>query len=148
MMRAIIVTYLTAVVLAGPSLCCCTMVRAVAMMAPKPATTAHAHTGGCRCSHSAAGKGRLAPDKSAPMPCDDRPCSAKEHQSLPFTVEPASQLMAKVFDGVWHQLLLASSDSPSAVEAVAATPAIPRENSGFPHLDGKGILRALHVWRC
>ena len=148
MMRAILLSYLTAVVMAGPGLCCCTMVRVVALFAPKSATTAHARAGSCRCSHSTAGKGNRAPHKSKPAPCDERPCSAKEHQSQPLNVEPASTVMAKVLDAVWQQLVLARPAAPDAAADLAAIPARPRESFGFPYLDGKGIVRALRVWRC
>lgn len=146
MTRAVLTAYLIALMLAGPALCCCNTSRAFATLAFKLAAKRPSHSTGCQCSRKAAETGNQASQQQPP--CEECPCSAKQHHKLPLIVDSPSATTAKVLNGLWQQLTLASQLCSTLEVAPNAREVVAWESPGFPRLDGKGILRALHILRC
>lgn len=147
MCRAVLNTYLVAVLLAGPSLCCCTTARMLSMLTSERPSEDHAQSGGCRCNHhQVAHHEHGAPKKHEHKPCDDGPCCGKTHWSMPVALQCDVDLTAEIADSGF--LLACCPVNLQAVACLGGNAGCGWDSSRLAHLDSKGILRALQVMRC
>lgn len=138
MFRRILNSYLIAVLLAGPWLCCCSLLRVSTMLSPSPSTqTITAHS----CCHSESSKS--SPEK--PHRC---PCRQHQDQQVTSLVEATTtvsdQLAAKLF------LLGVECCIGSESATIGATDPdhLDQQSLDSLYLTSRDLLRAISVMRC
>ena len=147
MLRLALTAYLSVMTLLAPCLCCCTVSATLAWFAPAEEVSAPAQHHGCSCGHSKPETASKRSDKSEQPPCDDHPCSAKQHSSMPAVLSPDGDdvsLLHFADAGHQNQNLVIQVAPP----AVFVAPVALEGNCNFPRLTGREILRAIQILRC
>lgn len=166
MFRLALVSYLTAAMLAGPAVCCCTASDVLGAMThpssggqpERPAPQCHGHHGGGSChSHRHAPQRhdcdtgrhkRAQPTKMPDAPA--HPCSCPESRFDALTVKVSDadvggflRLQVEFCDGSAIVALSPSIHTHLLNATIAA-----QGTTTFPHMSAPEILRALQTFRC
>ena len=137
MWRYFLVLWLTTTILAGSSVCCCTLAGI--------GVTASAESGAsCCCPESSGETGEC------PLQSDGRKheCPCKQNPII-VTDADSQRVLLPVLStsGVW-QFSTVNVIACVPCDGVAVLDARRLRASAFPYLDGRGILRAVNVLRC
>jgi hypothetical protein len=155
MVRVGVCIYLMLTTLAGPGLCCCTVMRSAREVAPAlraerrpPASPSHR---GCCCHRDTATPNEPLPDRGVPKPgSPGRPCPCRQGQSNPVPLPtPSSQLAPESLAA--H----ASQPLPGPAPALPAAGLLSGEGlctlgtaHDLPFLTAQDVLHTLHILRC
>ena len=146
MLRLALTAYLSVMTLLAPCLCCCTVSAALASLAPEEESTGASRHHGCSCGHAKPDTAAI-PSEKPELPCDDHPCSAKQHSVMPVVLSSESDdvtLLHLANAEYQSQALMIHSATPM----VFIVPVALDGNCSFPRLSGRGILRAVQILRC
>lgn len=140
MFRRVITSYLIAIVLAGPGLCCCSFNRAFARDCA-PAGRSHgckvaAHT----CCHSET-------DRQLPGKPDTCPC--RKHHEQPIVSLDGSSLANDALGATqWRPNFASATAVIDALFGAGDPSHLAQQALDAPHLTSQALLRALSVMRC
>lgn len=166
MFRLALVSYLTASMLAGPALCCCTALDLFGSKAhpsrgdqpERPAPRCHGHHAGRSCHahgsqprHHHADAGHHRATKTSELPdTPAHPCSCRESRFDALTVKASAadvgsflRLQVAFCDGSAIVVL-----SPSILANLLKATIASQGTTTFPHMSAPEILRALQTFRC
>jgi hypothetical protein len=146
MTRVVVAAYLMFAQLAGPLLCCCTLLRAGPPAAATRASGPAPSQCPCCCDHEPSPAPEDAPAR--PQPTERRDCPCQQGPSrTPFLSdqpEPLKPLLERP-EGL---IYLAPPALFSACCVGQAAFLSPPEGMALPFLSADDLLRALHILRC
>jgi hypothetical protein len=148
MFRVAAATYLMLAQLAGPLLCCCSLLRAAPPVAPAPSSDQPAPVGSSCCGgHVARPAQKDAPQRPQPPDRRDCPCQQGPSRTTPYLSDQpeALKLLSERPEGL---LYLASPILSSPCRVGQAAFLSHPEGMALPFLSADDILRAHHILRC